>query len=152
MSANMSEAVSLNNDRVDEDLSDEPEGEENGEDEQIEIADQPKELDDDGEESESQNEEDLPYFVLEKMNNYKLISIVNETCRDPKRLMQCLEQFRSNMETITEAFTELSTIVKREGKLRPTFVEMHEDFDARFGEAIPDLVSANFSTAQRMSL
>ena len=44
--------------------------------------------------------DDLDHFPLETLEQFRPLSLLNETCRDPKRLMVFLETVKTNFEVI----------------------------------------------------
>ena len=44
--------------------------------------------------------DDLDHYPLETLEQFRPLSLLNETCRDPKRLMVFLETVKTNFEVI----------------------------------------------------
>ena len=82
-----------------------------------------------GEDVSSDEEQD--HFPLKKLEQFLPMAVLNETCRDQKRLLAFLETSKANFETLYAALIELSEVVKREVRKRPTFTEVLHDLDAK---------------------
>ena len=50
---------------------------------------------------EGSSDEELDHFPLRKLDQIIPLAVLNDTCRDPKRLMQFLETVKTNFDVVS---------------------------------------------------